>query len=233
MWSMSQKSQTRFQMMSSTDSLQLRSARTSVSAALLWAAMSTIAPADTLHDIGGGTYQHHDSSWTFPNRVAEFTRIGAPQDVDGTVDVVAHYARTTESVRTTAVVDIYPKDSAAAQARYADALTALRSESPAETAQIKQTIHIEGSLPLTAVKTFYKAASEDGTKPQSSLGHSVLYFIDTGYWIVKIRTRIARLEAADLAASDAFVLHQPWESLGLTKESCTGPACAASQTSAP
>ena len=179
------------------------------------------------------TYQRHDSSWTFPNQVAEFTRIGAPQDVDGTVDVVAHYARTTESVRTTAIVDVYPTDSAAAQARYADALTALRSESPAEAAQIEQTIHIEGSLPLTAVKTYYKAASKDGTKPQSSLGHSVLYFIDTGYWIVKIRTRMPRLDTTDLAASDAFVLHQPWESLGLTKESCTGPACASSDTAQP
>jgi hypothetical protein len=210
-----------------------RIAPSSLGAGLLWAAMSSFSFADTLHDIGGGTYQHHDSGWTFLHRIGDFTRVGAAQDVEGTVDVVAHYARTTQSGRTTAIIDVYPEDSAAAQAQFAEALSALRNQSPDGASQVQQAIHIEHPMHLVPVKTFYETASSNDTKPAVSAAHSVLYFIDTGHWIVKIRTHMERRDAASLAASDAFVLSQPWETLGLTKETCTGPACAAVVTSAP
>jgi hypothetical protein len=203
-----------------------RSACAALGVGLLWAAISTFALADTLHDIGGGVYQHHDSGWQFPHQIGDFTRVGFPQDVDGTIDVVAHYARTTASARITAIIDVYPKDSSAPQANHADAMMALRHGSPDHAEQIQQVLHIERPLPLIAVKTFYKTKAGGNTKPDAMPAHSALYFVDTGHWIVKVRTRMERIDAASLAASDAFVLNQPWESLGLTTEICTGPACA-------
>jgi hypothetical protein len=221
----------------SVDFLQSRSsfkrARPALSIGLLWAAISTFTLADTLHDIGAGTYRHHDSGWTFPRQIGDFTRVGFPQDVDGTVDVAAHYERTTASGRLTAIIDVYPKDSSASQANYADAVKALRDQSPNNAQEIQQVLRIQRPAPLLAVKTFYETKAGSDTNPNATPGHSVLYFIDTGHWIVKIRTRTDRTNAASRSASDAFVLNQPWESLGLTKETCTGPACVTGNADAP
>jgi hypothetical protein len=182
-------------------------------AGLLFSALASVAYSDTLHDIGDGAFQHHDSGWIFPRQIGEFARIGTPQDVDGTIDVVAYYVSEMPDGRTTAIVDVYPKDSAAAQARYDDAVAALAIESHAPVTPLTQSeVRIDGALPLAAVKTFHAG--------------SALYFIDTGRWVIKVRVRSERKSDASLAASEAFVRQQRWDSLTLTKETCTGPACA-------
>jgi hypothetical protein len=166
--------------------------------------LTPISQADTLHDIGGGAFRHHQSEWIFPQMVGEFSRVGAPQDLDGTVDVVAYYAHQTKDGPTTAIVDVYPADSSAADATYAASVAKL-----ADGASTHGEIKLSGLLSLRAVK----AISE--TQGQA------LYFVDTGPWIVKIRTT-----GVSVAASDAFVREQRWDTLALTKETCTGPSCA-------
>jgi hypothetical protein len=61
-----------------------------VGALLLTAASS----ADPIHAIGPGGFQHHDSGWIFAKQIAGFVLVGTPQDVDGSRDAVAYYART-------------------------------------------------------------------------------------------------------------------------------------------
>lgn len=175
----------------------------------------SVTAADTLHNIGADIYQHHGSSWIFPPKIGEFTRIGMPQDVDGTIDVIAYYARETKGGRMTAIVDVYPPDSSAAQARYDDASAALQSELHSDSLQ-RGALRITSTPPLAAVKASSAPAA-------SSFG--ALYFIDTGAWIVKIRTRMEQADEATAVASDEFVQQQRWDSLQLTPDTCTGPAC--------
>jgi hypothetical protein len=177
--------------------------------ALIYCVYASTTLADTLHNIGSGDFQHHDSGWVFPERVGEFTRIGTPQDVDGTIDVVAHYARIHDGSRTTAIVDVYPADSTAPAARYEAAVADMDSD---VTAADKSVLRIDGALPLRGLKI--------------RSGYSVLYFVDTGPWVVKIRTRSERTDASNDDENDAFVRQQRWDSLILTQAACTGPACA-------
>jgi hypothetical protein len=186
-----------------------------LSGALVFSAIASIVHADTLHDIGAGSFQHHDSGWIFPRQIGEFVRIGAPQDVDGTIDVVAYYAREAQDGRTTASIDVYPKNSAVSQASYDDSVTALATEShaAATSALAKSEIRIDGALPLTAIEVHSET-------------QSALYFVDTGHWIIKVRVRNERTNVAALASIEAFVRQQRWDSLSLTQQTCTGPACA-------
>ncbi len=71
--------------------------------------------ADTIHTMAGGSYYHHQSGWVFPAKIGEFALVGAPQDVNGTDDVVAYYARVSKGVRTVASVNVYGLGSAEAQ----------------------------------------------------------------------------------------------------------------------
>lgn len=177
--------------------------------------LASVTAADTLHNVGGDVFQHHGSSWIFPPRIGEFTRVGAPQDLDGAIDVVAHYARDTADGRMTAIIDIYPPDSAAAHTSYDDARAALQAELHSSSLQYSE-LRMTNTPPLTAAKVSSAAAAAH---------FGALYFVDTGAWIVKIRTRMERANAAAAAASDAFVQQQRWDSLQLTPTTCTGPAC--------
>ncbi|HVF16541.1 MAG TPA: hypothetical protein VNA21_06500 [Steroidobacteraceae bacterium] len=182
-----------------------RRARRTLLGALIYGLLASAVAADTLHNIGNGDFQHHDSGWIFPERIGEFTRIGAPQDVDGTIDVVAHYARVHNGTRTSAIIDVYPTTSSAPSARYEDALAEMSSDTNSiETSRV----HVQGSLRLTA------------SKDESAA--NVLYFVDTGPWIIKIR---AHTERAEDDATDAFVRQQRWDTLTLTPADCIGPAC--------
>jgi hypothetical protein len=182
------------------------------------ALLPAVALADTLHAIGNGAFQHHDSGWVFPRQIGEFVRVGAPQDVDGTIDVVAHYAQSTHGNRMTAIVDIYPADSAAPEASYEKAQDALALGSKSASI-VSSSIAIETSPPLKVAKSVLQPIdAEAGT-------HMALYLADTGQWIVKIRTHAAT-NAATSELIDGFVRQQRWDSLALTNETCTGPACA-------
>jgi hypothetical protein len=179
--------------------------------------------ADTLHAIADGAFQHHGSSWIFPQRIGGFDRVGAPQDVDGTVDVVAYYAKVAGSVRTTAVVSVYPPESAAAEATLASAKAAI--EATLEAAK-QGAVRSEGQFKvgkqpeLVGVKASYKADAAAG-----SLAN--LYFFDTGAWIVKIRGAAEKADKNSDPSLDDFVRGQRWENLELTDKNCTGTACKA------
>src|SRR5262245_41510486 len=88
---------------------------------------SQAALADPIHAIGGGAYWHHDGGGIFPETVGESTRGGVPQDVDGSRDAVAYYARESNGVRTVAAVDIYPTDSATGATTLASAKAAIET----------------------------------------------------------------------------------------------------------
>lgn len=158
--------------------------------------------ADPIHSIGQGAFQHHDSGWIFPLQLAGFTRVGVPQDVEGSRDAVAYYARIEQAVRTTAVVDVYPRDSGLSPLTPAKAEAALeRERSLAAAKKLRTQLEIRRQPALTAAKTAYRASSEA----------IYLYFVASGEWIVRIRIDSAKLPGAAL---DDFVRSQRWDSLG-------------------
>ena len=66
-----------------------------------------LAQADPIHAVAEGAYWHHDSGWVFPERTGGYVRVGIPQDVAGSEDAVAHYARSRTASGMTASVDVY------------------------------------------------------------------------------------------------------------------------------
>jgi len=175
------------------------------------------AHADTLHDIGGGSHRHHNSGWIFPEKIDNFTRVGAPQDVDGNPDVIAYYSAVTATSTTMAIVDIYPPTSAAPHARIEDAQRALRDEAGPDASAIGEArIDVGAALGLVAEKT---ATGADVKTPRA------LYFVDTGPWIVKIRIQIDPANEAAIKGADEFVRHQRWDTLLISATECIGPAC--------
>jgi hypothetical protein len=84
-------------------------------AAALAGLLTTSALADPIHARSGGEYWHHDSGWIFPEHIAGFERVGAPQDVAGSRDAVAWYASQLHGVRVLASVNVFPADSSRAQ----------------------------------------------------------------------------------------------------------------------
>lgn len=190
-------------------------------ATLVYFAAGPAGMADTLHAIADGAFQHHGSSWIFPQQIGDFVRIGAPQDVDGTVDVVAHYAKVAGSIRTTAVVSVYPPESAAAETTLANAKSAIESTlklAKQAAARSEAPFKVGKQPELVGVKASYQTDAAAG-----SLAN--LYFFDTGAWIVKIRGGTEQAGNDSDALLDDFVRGQRWESLELTDKSCTGTAC--------
>lgn len=171
-------------------------------------AACTSASADPLHAIGAGAFQHHDSGWIFPSQVGGFTRVGAPQDVDGSSDAVAHYARGVAAERIVVVVDLYPPDTAAAHAKLADAKAAIEQELPGTQWQ-DVSFHVATQRELVGIKTA-RTAGELQT---------ALWFIDTGAWIVRIRAAAPRAADQTWQLLDDFVREQRWDSLGLALQS--------------
>ena len=145
--------------------------------------------ADPIHAVADGGYWHHDSGWVFPEKIGEFVRVGIPQDVAGSEDAVAHYARVENAVRITASVDVYRAASAAARELEA------RSGSASS-----DTVIVSTARGLSA------------RREVSDTGQPLLiatYFIDAGEWRVRIR-----VTGASLAVMDEFVRDQHWETLG-------------------
>lgn len=144
--------------------------------------------ADPIHAKPDGTFWHHDSGWVFPSKIGEFSLVGIPQDVAGSRDAVAHYARVENGVRTVASVDVYPSDSAASH------------EKPAGGAFI-----VSESRALTATRSI-GAANENVAR-----GLMGIYLVTAGEWHVSIRISSPLMDAAPLM--DAFVLAQRWDTL--------------------
>ena len=91
-------------------------------AALLAALFASASHGDPLHALADEAYWHHESNFVFPPKLAEFTRVGAPQEIDGTTTVVAYYetgigdARTVVNIEIVPVADATPPPAVAATA---------------------------------------------------------------------------------------------------------------------
>lgn len=172
--------------------------------ALLGATAVQTSFADPLHAIADGAYQHHDSGWIFPLQVGEFTRVGAPQDLDGTSDAIAYYERIVKGRRTTATVNVYPPTSAATDATF-------------EAPEAADEIDLDSAVLATAARAVLRSEGEHPTV-------TALYFVDTGPWIVKIQS-VGAADAVPTGALDAFTRSQRWDSFSLAGNACTGTAC--------
>lgn len=178
--------------------------------------------ADPLHEIDNGAVQHEDSGWIFAKQIGEFNRVGVPQTIDGASDVNAYYERVVNGSRTLATVDVYPPDSAAPDAMFASSKAAIELKLGSDG---RKPLHSESVFKvgkervLVGSRVIYKFGV-DLAGSQTSL-----YFIDTGRWIVKIRATAERTESDTAQKLDDFARGQAWESLGLSDETCTGPAC--------
>src|SRR5687768_1340199 len=153
------------------------------------------ALADPIHSIAQGGYWHHDSGWIFPEKIGEFLRVGIPQDVAGSRDAVAYYAREVQGKRMVASVDVVAADSTADAASLEAAQTALGAELASE-------------LPLTAV----------GVKARHGVhGGQAVYYIVAGEWRVRIIIELPA-EDSDPVPLEDFVRAQRWDTL-LPKQS--------------
>jgi hypothetical protein len=108
---------------------------------------------------------------------------------------VAFYARTVDGVRIVASVDVYPADSAAAEAMVADGAGQLEGEAP---------FAVDAERPLSGTRRIFRA---DGAKQTLT----VLYFLSVGEW--RVRIRVVDANAASLALLDLFARQQQWTSL--------------------
>lgn len=164
--------------------------------------LATSGRADPIHAVEQGAFQHHDSGWVFPLQVAGFVRVGTPQDVDGSRDAVAYYVRLEEGVRSSASVDVYPKDSAVGAITLIEAEVAHERESSAAAAKkVRTKLELRKQPALTAAKTSYTASN----------GTTNVYLVANGEWLVKIRISSAKLPGQVL---DDFARQQRWDTLG-------------------
>jgi hypothetical protein len=152
-----------------------------------------VAQADPIHAIADGAYWHHDSGWIFPEKIGEFVRVAIPQDVAGSRDAVAYYARTLNGIRTVASVDVYTSDSGNER----DAPTG-RLESDEAFAVGKA-----GALPGRRLIIVVG----DGATATST----VVYVIAAGEW--RVRIHIAGVPKDSMPMVDSFVLDQRWNTL--------------------
>ena len=79
--------------------------------AIAWLAMtfSSHASADPLHAIANDAYWHHESNLIFPAQLAGFTRVGAPQELDGSTTVSAYYAQGAGDARLVVQIMVFPE----------------------------------------------------------------------------------------------------------------------------
>lgn len=155
-------------------------------------ALAPASVADTIHATPDHGYYHHQSGWVFPDKIGDFALTGAAQDIDGTIDVIAYYARESKGVRTVVSVNVYPPDSAAPET------------TPASIKATPLTVEVSKQPRLSATKLTYK----DGKSTRATV-----YFVDTGAWIVKIRSSVPATDKTSGPILEQFVRSQRWESL--------------------
>jgi hypothetical protein len=172
---------------------------------VLWGA----AAADPIHASADGAHWHHDSGWLFPERLGEFTRVGHAQDVAGSRDAVAYYARVADGVRTVASVDVYPDESAAELASLEAASAAIERDLPPGFERADEPgVALGGAAPrdLVRVTWRYTRAATDAL--------DTLYLAAVGSWRVRIRITVPRATPGAVALGEDFVRAQRWEALG-------------------
>jgi hypothetical protein len=156
--------------------------------------------ADPLHKVGQeGAWQHEQSGWVFPKQVGAFARVGVPYEIDGTYDVGARYEGVLDGATAKATVHIYALDSAAQEADFAAAKSAANRKPAAE-----EPFELEAHSESVGTKVTYEA---DEKNPSGA----TLYFIESGKWIVNVRTTASSVAASSL---DRFVNDLDWDSLG-------------------
>ena len=167
---------------------------------------SVVAFADPIHAIADGAYWHHDSGWVFAQKIGDFELVGIPQDVAGSRDAVAYYARTAAGVRTVAAVDVYPADSAASRATLEAAKADVERKNAGDAKQMsEEPLAIGPGESLRATRVAYASASGSAM--------TVLYFVAMRDWRVRVEVTAPASDATTLPALDAFVRGQRWESL--------------------
>lgn len=158
--------------------------------------LSAVADADPIHAIADGAYWHHDSGWVFAQKIGEFELVGIPQDIAGSRDAAAYYARTAGGIRTVASVDVYPEDSAAAGAMLSSDLQR----------QSEDSLVIGLRDAPRATRVVYAAPSGGAL--------TVLYHVAAHDWHVRIL--VTAPDATSLPVLDAFVRGQRWDTLART-----------------
>ena len=163
-----------------------------LAAALACFACTQVTLADTIHAIQGGGFYHHQSGWVFPEKIGDYALVGIPQDINGTVDASAWYAREVKGLRTVASVSVYPPDSAQPET------------TPASIKATPVMVEISKKPALRAAKLTYK---------DSKTTRATVYFVDAGTWIVRIRSSLPATIKDTGPALEAFVRTQRWDSL--------------------
>lgn len=163
-----------------------------LAAALACFVFAHVGAADTIHAMQNGSYYHHQSGWVFPDRIGDFSLVGIPQDLDGTVDVAGWYARESKGVRTVVSVSVYPPDSA-----QPEALPASIKATPAS-------VEISKKPRLRATRLAFK---------EGKSSRAIVYFVETGAWIVRVRSTVPATDKATAPLLEAFVRNQRWDSL--------------------
>lgn len=174
--------------------------KTSLACGLL---ILSIASADPVHRVADGAYWHHDSGWIFPEKIGGFERVGAAQDVAGTADAVAYYAREIGGARIVVSVDVFPADSAAEGTTVATATAVMqRATRDAGADPDSRTLEIAAGVLAAQV-----------TLRQPELATlATFFFVESGEWRVRIQTGAPVPEAA-AAEIEKFARGQRWDTL--------------------
>lgn len=174
------------------------------------------AAADPIHARVDGAYWHHESNWSFPEKLGDFARVGIPQDLAGSRDAQAWYARGAGHARTVASIDLIAPESVAGEPTE-DAARGPLDAAPADIA----------GLPAGASRAAYLVTRDAARRL------IVIYRASAGAWRVRIRIEAPADDvAAALADFDAFARAQRWDALCddsmASSASCAAAAGAAS-----
>ena len=169
-------------------------------AAFGWIALTSAVCADPIHRQADGAYWHHDSGWIFPEKIGDFVRVSEPQDVAGSRDAVAYYARERDGERIVASVDVFPADSAADATTLESAKAALQREAGAAPL-VESTLALGDALQATEIVA--RGTADDAPR--------ALYFVTRGEWRVRIVFTGAQPGKASIPGGVEFVRGQRWD----------------------
>jgi hypothetical protein len=184
----------------------MKARRVALRIGALWCLLHAAATTgDTLHGTSNGAYWHHDSGFTFPQRIGAFVRIGVPQDVAGSSDVVVHYA-TDSGERISAIVDVYPSDTAMNDRTLEAARKSFERDSGSTYEAPSSGSFAVGEIKGT--KLVYVPRSNTATVPR------LLYFVELDHWRAKVQVTANTVRSDIVELGDAFVRDFPWSSYG-------------------